>query len=167
MKLYPVQESDSSTVARWLTDNSNRRWLDFGSAVLSPLAIQVMAQKPSHCLRVFREEETSGPIGIVALSDIHPVFRTAQLWYALGEKTYGGRGCTTRAVAQLLRVAFSELHLRCVNAWAVEANTRSISVLKANGFREAGKWRSAHEIEGRVYDRLLFDLLASEFGGSS
>ena len=167
MQLYPVQKSNSSTVARWLADEPNGQWLDFGGSTLTPLAIQVMAQKPAHCLRLFSAEGTDEPIGIVALSEIHQLFKTAQLWYVLGNKLYAGRGYTSRAVSMMLRLAFKELDLRCINAWTVETNTQSISVLKANGFRQAGKLRKSHEINGCVYDRLLFDLLPSEFGGAS
>ena len=167
MKLYPVQKSDSTTVARWLADEPNGQWLDFGGTTLTPLAIQVMSQKATHCLRLFSAEAATEPIGIVALSEIHQHFKTAQLWYVLGNKVYAGRGYTSRAVSMMLRMAFAELGLRCVNAWTVESNTQSISVLKANGFRQAGKLRKFHEINGCVYDRLLFDLLPSEFGGPS
>jgi RimJ/RimL family protein N-acetyltransferase len=166
MKLYPVQESDSATVARWLAEDSNLRWLDFGGTAMTPLTIQVMAHKPTHCLRLFSAEDTADSIGIVALSEIHPSFKTAQLWYVLGDKAYAGRGYASRAVALILQMAFGELRLRSINAWTVETNTPSISVLRANGFRQAGRLRGAHEIDGCIYDRLLFDLLPSDFAGT-
>lgn len=165
MKLSPVCESNSVLAAAWLAEDQNRQWLDFRVATLTPLALQVMSHTPSQYIRLFCPDEGDEPIGIVAFSEIHRRFRTAQLWYVLGNKEYSGRGYTSRAVSVMLRLGFEELNLRCVNAWTVETNTRSISVLKTNGFRQAGKLRSAHEISGRVYDRLLFDLLASEFGG--
>jgi RimJ/RimL family protein N-acetyltransferase len=167
MKLYPVQKPDSALVARWLAEDSNRQWLDFGGTTLTALAIEVMAQKPSHCLRLFSAVEPADPIGIVALSEIHPLFRTAQLWYVLGNKDHTGRGYTSRAVALMLQMAFNELGLRCINAWAVETNAPSISVLRSNGFRQAGRLRSSHLINDCAYDRLLFDLLPSELEGET
>ncbi len=48
------------------------------------------------------------------------------------------------------------------SAWAVEHNTASIAVLKRNNFQLVGRQRQCHRIDDRPFDRLLFDLLASE-----
>ena len=83
----------------------------------------------------------------------------------LGDKRYSGTGQTSRAVSGLLKWGFREMQLKCVNAWAVEANKASISVLRKNGFRQIGTQRMCHYIDDKAHDRLLFDLLAEEFGG--
>jgi len=38
----------------------------------------------------------------------------------------------------------------------------SLRTIERLGFRFVGKLRQSHYIDGRLYDRLLFDLLASE-----
>jgi len=107
------------------------------------------------------------PIGIVALRDLSPNFKSAMLWYVLGDKTCSRHGYTTRAVRKLLHFGFADLGLEAVNAWTVEANIPSIRVLERNNFRLIGRLRSCHEIDGQKFDRLLFDLLASEHEGES
>jgi RimJ/RimL family protein N-acetyltransferase len=117
-------------------------------------------------LRVFTPDDDATPIGLVGLSNIAPAFRTATLWYVLGDKTYAGRGYTSRAVAGLLALAFTTLGLESLSAWAVEDNAPSIHVLRRNGFRPIGRQRQCHVIDGCPRDRLLFDLLASEHGSA-
>jgi RimJ/RimL family protein N-acetyltransferase len=56
---------------------------------------------------------------------------------------------------------FRDLGLHTVNTWVVEHNP-SLRIIERLGFRLIGRQRQSHCIDGRAYDRLLFDLLASE-----
>ena len=150
--------------ATWLGEPSNHCWLDFGQGrqALPAAALTLMARRPTNVLRVFTSAADTTPIGLVGLSDLSTAFRTANLWYVLGDKTYGGRGLTTRAVAQLLTAAFTTHGLRSVTAWAVDVNRASIAVLERNRFTLIGRQRQCHVVNGRHHDRLLYDLLAEE-----
>lgn len=163
--LAPIERPEITLVAGWLADPENARWLDFGAGhqVLTATSLALMLQRDIHVLRAVRVADAEAPVGIVALSNVDRRFRTAQLWYVLGDKRYAGRGCTTVAVAQLLDVGFDDIVLDAINAWAVEPNRASIRVLERNHFRLVGRQRQCHYIDGRPFDRLLFDLLASEF----
>lgn len=167
LTLAPIERGEIPLVAGWLADPVNARWLDFGPGqrVLTAGALAFMLQRELHLLRAVRVADRAHPIGVVALSYVDRRTRTAQLWYLLGDKTCEGRGLTSAAVGRLLRIAFHEIGLEAINAWAVEHNVGSIRVLERNGFRLIGRQRRCHEIDGTLYDRLLFDLLASEFPG--
>jgi RimJ/RimL family protein N-acetyltransferase len=65
------------------------------------------------------------------------------------------------ASSRLLTFAFRDLGLRAVNTWIVE-NNPSLRSLERLNFRFIGRQRQCHTIDGRPYDRLLFDLLAAE-----
>jgi RimJ/RimL family protein N-acetyltransferase len=65
------------------------------------------------------------------------------------------------ASSRLLTFAFRDLGLRVVNTWIVE-NNPSLRSLERLNFRFIGRQRQCHTIDGRPYDRLLFDLLAAE-----
>ncbi len=104
---------------------------------------------------------------MVSLADVSSTFKTAMIWYVLGDKTYTGQGYTTRSVRRLLHIGFTELGLEAVNAWTVEANIPSARILERNGFRLIGRMRNCHEIDGQRLDRLLFDLLATEHADDS
>jgi RimJ/RimL family protein N-acetyltransferase len=60
-----------------------------------------------------------------------------------------------------MTLAFHDLGLHAVNTWAAEHNP-SLRTIERLGFRFVGKLRQCYYIDGRLYDRLLFDLLASE-----
>jgi hypothetical protein len=60
-----------------------------------------------------------------------------------------------------MSLAFRELGLRSINTWVVEGNP-SLRLVERLGFRFVGCLRQCHIIDGCAYDRLLFDLLASE-----
>jgi RimJ/RimL family protein N-acetyltransferase len=109
------------------------------------------------------DAEGDAPIGVVGLSSIHPRFRTALLWYALGEPGFAGQGLTGRAAAEVVRPGFQELDLRAINAWVVDGNDASVRILENIGFQRIGRQRQCHRIERRRRDRLLFEIVSSEF----
>lgn len=160
--LIPFDAADAPMVADWLADPGVHEWMDFGAGVQSPgeLALRAMAQRDVHLIRLV---ETGGrPVGIVALSDIDRSFRTANLWFALGDPDLGGQGHTTRGVSEILTEGFDGLGLVSVGAWTVEGNRASQRVLEKSSFRVVGRRRRCHRIGSRWRDRLLFDLLAEE-----
>ena len=164
MKLLPLYDPKHfGLVAEWLGRKENAQWLELGSArqAVTPSLIGVMARRDAHFLRLYTSDADDAPIGIVGLSSVDPVFRTATFWGVSGDKSYRNRGYSTLAISKLMTLAFRDLKLRCVNTWAVEGNS-SLRTIQRLGFRYAGRLRHSHTIDGRPYDRLLFDLLAAE-----
>jgi len=149
--------------AGWLAAPANQQWLDFGagSRLVTPEYLRILTQKDSYVIRAFVPPEVGAPIGVVGLSDVNRHFRTATLWAVLGDKRHARRGYATRAVSNLLTLAFTELRLGAVTTWVVEHNP-SIQIARRLNFRLIGRQRQCHYIAGVPYDRLWFDLLASE-----
>jgi RimJ/RimL family protein N-acetyltransferase len=164
MELRPLDSDGCRLAAGWLAEKDNHQWLDFGNGVqaLGASTLQIMAQRELHLMRVFTADCDDAPIGLVALSNIDPNFKTATLWFLLGDKSHARQGYTARAVSRLLSQGFTELGLKAVNAWAVDRNTASIKTIQRNNFRPAGRLRQCHYIDGHPHDRLLFDILKSE-----
>lgn len=164
MQLHPIDSSAIQLVAAWMASKENYQWLDFGEGnqILTPVSLKIMTQRDIHLFRVFTSDFDQAPIGLVALTHIAHNFKTATLWYVLGDKRYAGQGYTTRAVSRILTMGFKELGLHAINAWAVESNEPSIRVLTRNRFQMIGRQRRCHYIGGRPFDRLLFDLCATE-----
>ena len=164
MKLLPLADEAALDLAcGWLADAGNRQWLQFGDSTrpIPAASLKVMTQRPAHCMRLFTSE-TGTPIGIVALGDIHPVFRTATIWIVLGDKRLAGQHYGRRAMGRCLRLGFGELGLRSVTTWVVDSNVASRRMVDAVGFRLIGRQRQCHVIDGQMHDRLLFDLLPGE-----
>src|SRR5688572_30918684 len=164
MKLLPLDRPEFFELAAgWLARKENHQWLDFGNGRqhFTPTLLKVMAQQPTHFMRLYTSDRDDTPVGIVGLTRVDRVFRTAMFWGVCGEKSFRYRGMSNFASSKLMTIAFRDLGLHSVNTWAVEHNP-SIRVIERLGFRLIGRQRQCHEIDGRLYDRLLFDLLASE-----
>ena len=163
MNLLPLDSpARIELAARWLQAEENARWLDFGSGVqrLSPVALRIMNQRDIHLLRLYTGDGTEAPAGIVGLANIDRHFRTASVWCVLGDKRFGG--CSARAVSKMLTVGFQDLGLEAISAWTVEVNIPAQKLIARLPFTYVGRLRRCHWIDGRPYDRLLFDMLASE-----
>lgn len=164
----PLEVNDLDLVAGWLALEENYQWLDFGSGLQQlPLAsLAAMVKRDIHDMLVFGEDGGTVPIGLVALSDIAANFASGTLWYVLGDKSCGGKGYTSQAVAAMLERAFGALGLVSVYAWTVSNNTGSARILKKNGFQRIGVQRQCHRIGETLHDRVSFDLLAEEYAAN-
>src|SRR3979490_386754 len=120
-----------------------------------------MAQRDAHFLRVYTWGRDDRPIGIVGLNSVDRVYKTGTLWAVAGEKSFANRGYVSLASSKLLSLAFRDLGLDVVNTWIVDRSP-SVRSLERLNFRFIGRQRQCHIIEGRPYDRLLFDPPAME-----
>jgi RimJ/RimL family protein N-acetyltransferase len=162
MRLLPLDRPElCQLAAEWLARPENHQWLHFGpGSAITPALVKVMSQRDTHLVRIFTSERDE-PIGIVGLNSIDRAFRTATWWVVAGEKSYRHRGYSTLASSKLLTLGFRDLGLLAINTWAVDGNP-SVRMIERLGFRFVGRQRACHYIDGQAYDRLLFDLLASE-----
>jgi RimJ/RimL family protein N-acetyltransferase len=164
MRLKPLDSPELILlVSKWLAQKENCQWLDFGDGrqSLTPEWLKIMTQRQSDVLRVFTADGSDVPIGVVGLSNVDRHFKTARLWVVAGDKSFSARGYAHRATSRMLTLAFRELGLHAVNTWIVEGNP-SVRGAKRLNFQYIGRQRHCHYIDGLPYDRLWFDLLASE-----
>ncbi len=164
MKLLPLATPKIlELVSGWLAQKENYQWLDFGNGrqIVTPALLKIMAQRDTHVLRVYTSDRDDAPIGIVGLNGVDRVFRAATYWVVAGEKSIRNRGYATFALSKLLSLGFRELGLHSINTWVVDHNP-SLRIVERLNCRFIGRQRQCHCIDGRLYDRLLFDILASE-----
>ena len=164
MKLLPLDAPQVfELVASWLARKENHQWLDFGNGhrSVTPALLKIMSQRDSHLMRVYTLPGTDIPIGIAGLNNLDRASGTATLWAVAGEKSFHSRGYASIASSKLLGIGFRDFGLRAINTWVVDHNP-SLRSVERMGFRFIGRQRLCHCIDGRPYDRLLFDLLAEE-----
>jgi RimJ/RimL family protein N-acetyltransferase len=164
MKLLPLDTPEIlELVASWLALKENHQWLDFGNGrqIVTPTLLKIMAQRPTHFMRAYTSDHGDTPIGICGLNSVDHNFKSATLWGAAGDKLFRSRGMGTLAATKVLTLGFRDLGLQTVNTWVVDGNP-SLRLIQRLKFRPVGRQRQCHFIEGKAYDRLLFDLLASE-----
>jgi|SRR6266853_1695064 len=164
MQLLPIDTPERiQLVASWLAEKENYQWLELGDGrqLMSVEWLTIAVQRKSYALRLFTSDVDDRPIGVVALSNINEQFKTANIWVVVGDKSYASRGQASVAGSRMLTIGFKELGLEAIHTWIVDHN-QSVRMAKRLKFRLIGRQRQSHCINGRVYDRLWFDLLASE-----
>lgn len=169
MELKPLDDPKLiETIAEWMARKENYQWLDYGNGrqILNAASLKMMAQRDIHLLRAFTADDGDEAIGVTGLSNIDRASKTAMASLCvLGDKRYAGQGYGARALSRILDLGFKELGLEAINAWVVEHNTASRRMAERVNFRYIGRQRRCHYIDGQPYDRLLFDILASEHKG--
>jgi ribosomal-protein-alanine N-acetyltransferase len=136
----------------WVQPPSNRK------------AFQVYVERASArgvasliCLR-----EDHAIVGVANLSEIvRGLFQSAYLGF-YGGAPYVGQGLMREGVELLLRHAFQDLRLHRVEANVQPANTRSLALVKALGFRKEGYSPRYLKIAGRWRDHERWARLAED-----
>ena len=108
-------------------------------------------------------DERGAVVGQVTL---HAIVRGALQSSTLGywlSPTVGGRGLATRAVADVVRLAFDDLGLHRLEAGTLIHNVRSQRVLEKNGFVRFGLAPRLLRIAGQWQDHVLFQLLNDDW----
>jgi RimJ/RimL family protein N-acetyltransferase len=128
--------------------DGTRAWWEAVSADRSILALAI-------------ETLAGEPAGICALENIRERSRTAELGIWIAERHWG-RGLGTDAVRTLCRFGFREMNLQRVELRVFETNPRAQRAYAKAGFREEGRLRRGHFVDGRYVDVVLMGLLAEE-----
>ncbi len=109
------------------------------------------------------EKASTRPIGTTSLVAIDHRNGTAEFGILIGESDCRGKGYGTEAATLMLDYAFTALGLRNVLLRVMSFNLAGLRAYQKTGFKEIGRWREAHLMNGRRYDVVLMDCVASEF----
>jgi RimJ/RimL family protein N-acetyltransferase len=99
--------------------------------------------------------------GACSLEDVNPAVRAAALGIWIG-KAYWGKGLGSDAVRTLCRFGFQEMNLQRIGLSVYDVNLRGIRAYERVGFKEEGRARRAHFIDGRYCDVIRMGLLAED-----
>lgn len=138
------------------------------TASLRPLTLEAEAEAydrysndPNYALFTIYERSTKRPIGKTYLSGIHD--RTAEFGIVIGESDCQGKGYGTETTRLMLDYAFTVLGLQNVMLIVYEYNAAGIRAYQKAGFREFGRRRQSKWMNGRFWDAIYMDCIASEF----
>ena len=101
-------------------------------------------------------------LGRITYFDINPRNGSAEVGYMIGAE-FQGNGYATEAMIMLISHLFGDLGLRKISAQTGEFNKPSVALLKKLGFKQDGRLRQHHELDGKFYDDLIFSLFSGEF----
>lgn len=103
------------------------------------------------------------PVGNIALQDIDYRNRTAEMGIYIGDAECRGKGYGSEATKMILSFAFRVLGLHNVMLRVYEYNEPAIRVYTKAGFREIGRRSQSQFMDGRFWDVILMECLASDF----
>lgn len=162
VKLRDIKYEDVQTVKPWLTDKENAKFLDpfFQNESLrdEQLAFFLMRRDKLTFLILC----AGTPVGVMGLTNINKINLSAEIWSVMGDIKFRHKGVTTTAYILTLQKAFNDLGFHSVNGWASDGNF-TIRIFQKLCFTCIGRQRECHFQDGVFKDRILFDILHSEF----
>jgi diamine N-acetyltransferase len=106
-------------------------------------------------------KETMHPLGICYLTNVSK--RNATYGILIGEKDYHGKGIGTEVTRLTLDYGFTVLGLHNIMLMCFEYNLSGIRAYKKAGFKEIGRRREVKWMNGKLWDDVYMDCIASEF----
>ena len=165
VRLRPLGEQDVPLLFRWYSDPDVRHWSYLtedppGLATLDAHRerFELIRDDPAQLLWCI--ETTEGlPLGDLALQEIQPLQKRADLAVSIGEKSYWGRGYGSDAIRLALRFAFDELDCRRVTLLVDRDNARAIRAYEKCGFVQEGVLREHRLRYGEPVDMVAMAVL--------
>ncbi len=108
-----------------------------------------------------RRVEDDELLGRVTYFDLNRRNLAVEIGFLTGPQ-FQRQDYTAEAVDLLLKYLFDDLKLNKVMAQTAEFNAAAIALLTKLGFKQDGRLRQHHTLEGKLYDDLLFSILAEE-----
>jgi RimJ/RimL family protein N-acetyltransferase len=166
--LRPIEQADAEEIARWSMRETETSF-DTGRSHRSPIAYwdwhrkQAAEHMPAWVRFTICLLRDGTVIGSNGLAFIDWLNRTAETETEIVRGDFRGGGYGTEAKHLLLEYAFANLGLHMVRSVAWAFNIRSCEALRKQGYRDAGRMAWTGFKSGEMADRLVFDLLASEW----
>ncbi len=160
-------DDDAAALLELARDEQVTRWFSWGPYTSLEQPAAYLARLPGERERgeqldLLIVDHARGPAGIVGLSEFARRDRRAVIGTWLGRE-FWGTGVNAAAKALALHLAFVELGLERVGAYANPDNARSIVALERIGFRREGTLRAFHRHGEERHDVGVFGLLRTEW----
>jgi RimJ/RimL family protein N-acetyltransferase len=169
VKLRPLEKEDLNAIMEhWNTYESR-----IGLGLLVPMSsmmeaefidsVHSRAKNGSAYIFAIEHVSTGEFLGTCGIERINFISRSAELGIAIHNPANHSKGYGTDTMRCLLKVGFNILNLHRIELWVMEYNKRAIHVYEKVGFKEVGRKREAHFLQGIYHDIVVMDILEDEF----
>jgi [ribosomal protein S5]-alanine N-acetyltransferase len=146
-----VRYANNYKVARFLTDGFPYPYTE--EHARSFISNANSEKSPNLIFAIEVNGEAAGAIGVHPQSDIHR--KNAEMGYWLAEP-YWGHGIVTRAVREMVAIAFERFDINRIFARPFSSNPASQKVLEKAGFRLEGRFEKTLIKNGEYLDELVY-----------
>lgn len=109
-----------------------------------------------------KNSPSENAIGVVGLTSIHPIYKTAEFAITIGDKKYRNGGYGSDALRVLIKYGFEQLNLNRI--WCeVYSNNKSIDMYRHIGFKDEGKLRESVFKNNKYLDSYILGMLRIEY----
>ncbi len=107
--------------------------------------------------------DNNKPIGFMGLSNISKINKNADLFIAIGEDEYRGKGIGKIAMKWLINHGFNKLKLQKINLGVIQDNTPAVNLYKSLGFVIEGEMKDEVFYRGKFYNFLSMAIFNRNF----
>lgn len=162
--LRKFNESDICNKVRWINDPDTNRYLHYDLPLEYERTMQWFSTVKMRFDRYDAVIEVDGTsVGLIGLLDINLRNRKAEMYIALGERTYRGKGVAATSVRLLIDKAFHEFGLNRLYLYTERENIPAQRLFEKCGFRREGLLLEDLIYNGRKVDRWLYAITALEY----
>lgn len=166
--LSPMSEQDAEKFVEWLNDFRISDYIGRSDTVYTLQGeiewFKEISKKQANFAIVTLESDEL--IGTISIENINNTHRRGTLGIFIGEEKYQDKEYGMEAIKLILDFGFNYMNLQNIKLNVIEFNERAIACYKKCGFKECGRRRRCHFLNGKYYDSINMDILAEEFNES-
>jgi RimJ/RimL family protein N-acetyltransferase len=125
--------------------------------------IEGKSQDSSSVLLLIALRDDDTLIGDIAIQNIDPINRNANIRIAINNSDHQGKGYGTEALQLMLDYGFGILNLHRIELNVFSYNERAIRVYEKVGFKREGVQREALFYDHKYYDSIIMSILEDEY----
>jgi ribosomal-protein-alanine N-acetyltransferase len=164
VRLRPPKLEDAPVMITWFEDMEVTRFVlrrHPPSLDEEKEWLEKMARDPDQV--VWAVENEGRAVGITAIHDIDWRNSFGTTGTVIGDKTVWGRGLGREVMRLRARYAFTQLPLRKLKSAHLDGNDASARAQAAAGYREVGRYKADHFIDGSWRDHILTEVLREDW----
>jgi UDP-4-amino-4,6-dideoxy-N-acetyl-beta-L-altrosamine N-acetyltransferase len=157
IKIRLHQEKDISYRVKWLNNPNVNKFIgnELGQKTSPKKEKEWFASyQKNKNKKFFTICNNTNPIGFMGLSNISKQNKNADLFIAIGEDEYRGKGVGKIAIEWIIDYGFNKLSLHKINLGVIEKNFPAVNLYKKLGFIVEGKMKNEVFYNEKFYDFL-------------
>ncbi|MCG3217937.1 MAG: GNAT family N-acetyltransferase [Candidatus Heimdallarchaeota archaeon] len=111
----------------------------------------------------FEEKQKKKFLGIIGLGNVSHINRSAEFVIAIHNPDDWNKGYGTDGLKVILSFSFDLLNLHSIMLQVHAFNKRGIRSYQKTGFKEVGRLREKHYLEGTYHDVVIMDIVEEEY----